>query len=269
MDLADKFRVKPRGRVSLDRYDTAETPGFKSKHAAEKALHANIARLADLQYLLYAENKRALLVVFQGTDAAGKDGVIRHVMSGVNPQGCRVTSFKTPSAEEADHGFLWRIHKAVPPKGEIGIFNRSHYEDVLIVRIHKLVPKSVWSKRFKEINAFEELLASQDVVILKFFLHISKDEQKARFRERLDDKEKNWKVSPADLEERKFWDDYTAAYEDVLSKTSTRHAPWFVIPSDRKWYRNLAVSTIITEALASLDMKFPPPPADLDRVVLK
>jgi PPK2 family polyphosphate:nucleotide phosphotransferase len=196
-------------------------------------------------------------------DTAGKDGTIRNVMTGCNPQGCTVTSFKVPTPEELAHDFLWRVHKAVPGKGQIGIFNRSHYEDVLVVRVHNLVPKSVWSKRYDEINAFENHLTRNGVTILKFFLHISKDEQKRRLLDRLNDPRKQWKVNPGDFEERKLWDDYTAAYEDALSRTSTGHAPWFVIPSDHKWFRNLAVSSIIVDALESLDLKLPRPSFDL------
>ena len=202
-------------------------------------------------------------------DAGGKDGTIRHVMTGVNPQGCKVTSFKAPSDEEIDHDFLWRIHKAVPGKGEIGIFNRSHYEDVLIVRVHDLVPKSVWSKRYAQINAFEQNLATSNATILKFYLHISKDEQKERFQERIDRPEKNWKVNPADFEERKYWDDYTRAYEEMLKRCSTDVAPWFVIPSNKKWFRNFAVSQIIVEALEALDMKYPKPTCDVSKIVLE
>jgi len=269
MKLAKQLIVKPGQKVKLSKHDPDFTAGLKKKKDAEKHLARNIARLDELQYLLYAEDKHALLIVLQAIDAGGKDGTIRHVMSGINPQGCRVTSFKVPSAEEADHDFLWRIHKAVPPKGEIGIFNRSHYEEVLVVRVHGLVPKSVWSERYDHINRFEENLAHSGVTILKFFLHISKDEQKARFQDRLDDPDKNWKVSPADFAERKHWDDYMAAFEDALSRCSTKHAPWFIIPANHKWFRNLAVSQIIVETLEGLKMKFPPPPPNLAEIVLE
>ena len=195
-------------------------------------------------------------------DAAGKDGTIRHVMAGVNPQGCVVTSFKKPSIEEAEHDFLWRIHKAVPQHGDIGIFNRSQYEDVLVVRVHKLVSKQVWSRRYEEINSFETMYEN-NVTILKFFLHISKDEQKSRFQQRIDDPDRRWKISQADFDERKFWDDYVAAYEDALTKCSTDHAPWYIIPSNKKWFRNLAVSHIITETMEKMRMKFPPPTVDV------
>ena len=265
MDFAKAFTVKPGSKVRLSKLDPASTGGIKKGRAAG-LLEDSIARLDELQYLLYAEGKHALLVVLQAMDAGGKDGTICHVMSGVNPQCCVVTSFKVPTPEELSHDFLWRIHKAIPAKGQIGIFNRSHYEDVLVVRVHKLVPEYVWSSRYSEINEFEKSLTESGVTILKFFLHVSKDEQKKRFLERVRDRRKNWKVSAADFDERKYWDDYTKAYEDALTLTSTKRAPWFVIPSDRKWMRNLAVSSIIVEALESLKMRFPAPKVDLSSI---
>ena len=268
MKLSSKLVVKPGQKVKLADRDPDFTAGLKRKDAEER-VKKNIARLDALQYLLYAEDKHALLIVLQALDAGGKDGTIRHVMSGVNPQGCRVTSFKVPSDEEADHDFLWRIHKAVPRKGEIGIFNRSHYEDVLVVRVHDLVPESVWARRYDQINRFEENLAASGTAILKFFLHISKDEQKERFQDRIDDADKHWKVSPADFKERKSWDDYMAAYEEALRRCSTEHAPWFIIPANKKWFRNLAVSQIIVETLEGLHMKFPPPSCDVSKIVLE
>lgn len=269
MKLRERFMVKPGERVRLENFDPDDTAGIDGKKTANKAVKKNIARLAELQYLLYAENKQALLVVLQAMDAAGKDGTIRHVMSGLNPQGCFVTPFKVPSALEADHGFLWRIHRAVPPKGEIGIFNRSHYEDVLVVRVHNLVPRAVWSKRYDQINEFEKLLADNNTRILKFFLHISKDEQKKRFQARLDDPTKHWKLSEGDFSERRYWDDYQEAYEDALSRCSTPWAPWFIIPANRKWFRNLAVSQIIVETLEGLKMKFPKPTLDVSSIRLE
>jgi PPK2 family polyphosphate:nucleotide phosphotransferase len=269
MNLIKEFRVPPGKKVKLSRHDPDYTAGLKDKEAVEKKLQENVSRLAELEYLLYAERKHALLIVLQALDAAGKDGTIRHVMSGLNPQGCRVTSFKQPTTEEKEHDFLWRIHKAVPEKGEIGIFNRSHYEDVLAVRVHKLVPKSEWAKRYEQINAFETILAENHVKVLKFFLHISKEEQKKRFQARLEDPTKNWKVSPSDFEERKYWDDYMKAYEDALCRCSTAEAPWFIIPADHKWFRDFAVSRIIIETLEGLNMKFPPPSCDLSKIVLK
>jgi len=259
MNFAKTFAVKPGSRVRLADYDPAFAAGLKRKKDAVKRLKRNAERLDQLQYLLYAQARHALLAVIQGMDAAGKDATIRHVMSGVNPQGCEVTSFKVPSDEERRHDFLWRVHRAVPPAGKIGIFNRSHYEDVLIVRVHGLVPKSVWSKRYEAINRFEHDLVESGVTVLKFFLHISKAEQRKRFEERLTERDKNWKVSQADFDERKYWDDYQKAYEEALTRTTTPWAPWFVIPSDHKWFRNLAVSDIIVDALRSLRLKFPPP----------
>jgi PPK2 family polyphosphate:nucleotide phosphotransferase len=266
MKYQKRFRVKPGARVRLADYDPDDTGGLKDKSEAEKPMQRNLDRLLDLQYLLYAEGKRALLIVLQAMDAGGKDGTVRHVMSGLNPQGCRVTPFKVPSAMELAHDFLWRIHAAVPPKGEIGIFNRSHYEDVLVVRVHNLVGEKVWRARYGQINKFEESLARNDIRILKFFLHISKDEQRRRLEDRLKDPTKNWKISPADLAERKLWGAYVEAYEEALSRCSTEEAPWFIIPANHKWFRNLAVSQIIVEALAGMNMKFPPPSFDVSKV---
>jgi PPK2 family polyphosphate:nucleotide phosphotransferase len=223
----------------------------------------------ELQFRLYAENKQALLIVLQAMDAGGKDGTIRHVMGGLNPQGCRVSSFKKPVGEEAQHHFLWRVHKAVPAKGEIAIFNRSHYEDVLVVRVHDLVPEDVWSKRYDQINDFEKMLSENNVTIVKFFLHISKEEQKERFQQRIDDPTRHWKISLADFEERKYWDDYQQAFEQVLRKCSTKHAPWYVIPSDKKWFRNLAVAEVITETLETMNPRYPEPTVDISKIVLK
>ncbi len=225
--------------------------------------------MATTQELLYAEKKHSLLIVLQAIDAGGKDGTIRHVMSGVNPQSCQVTSFKEPTAEELGHDFLWRVHKATPIKGNITIFNRSHYEDVLIARVHRLVTKAVWSQRYGQINDFESLLASSCVKILKFFLHISKDEQKKRFEERLSDPQKRWKSSPSDFSERALWDEYTEAFEAAFSHCSTDYAPWYVIPANKKWFRNLLISKIIIEALESLKMKYPEPKFDPAQVVIK
>jgi PPK2 family polyphosphate:nucleotide phosphotransferase len=269
VNFTQRFIVKPGQKVRLKDRDASDIWRYRNKRDAERRLCENTRRLDELQQLLYAEGKHALLVVLQGMDAAGKDATIRHVMSGVNPQGCRVTSFKTPTPEELAHDFLWRIHKAIPARGEIGIFNRSHYEDVLIVRVHNLVPKSVWSKRYRQINIFESILAENGVTILKFFLHISKNEQLKRLKERLTQRDKKWKVNPTDFDERKYWNDYMKAYESALSRCSTKCAPWFIIPSDKKWFRNLAVSQIIVEALESLKMKFPAPAYDLSRIMLK
>ena len=220
--------------------------------------------LSQLQQQLYAEHKHSLLIILQGIDAAGKDGVIKHVMAGINPQGCSVTSFKQPTKEERDHDFLWRIHQHSPRRGDIAVFNRSHYEDVLVVRVHRLVEKSVWSARFEQINQFEALLGSDSSTkILKFFLHMSPQEQLRRFKKRLEDPLRQWKISDADYTERKFWDDYTEAYEDVLRKTSTDHAPWYIIPSDKKWFRNFSVGQILIEAMQAMDFQLPKPSVDL------
>jgi PPK2 family polyphosphate:nucleotide phosphotransferase len=260
LDFIRKLMVAPDKKIKLTQFDPADTLGHDDDHKTQDKLQKTIKRLDELQDLLYAEKKRALLIVLQGMDASGKDGTIRHVMSGVSPQGCTVTSFKVPNSEELAHDFLWRIHKAIPAKGMIGIFNRSHYEDVLVVRVHKLVPKVVWKARYAEINRFERNLEENDVKILKFFLHISREEQERRFQERLHDPRKKWKFSKADLKERKHWDDYVTAYEAALSRCSTEYAPWFIIPSDHKWLRNFAISRIIVETLEEFDMHFPKSP---------
>jgi PPK2 family polyphosphate:nucleotide phosphotransferase len=265
-NFSKAFRVKPGEKVKLAKFDADDTLGWQKGASTKKAMEKNLTRLDSLQYLMYAEKKHALLIVLQALDAGGKDGTIRHVMSGVNPQGCRVTSFKTPSENELAHDYLWRIHNAVPPRGDIGIFNRSHYEDVLVARVHNLVAKEVWSARYAQINQFESILTENNVVILKFFLHISKDEQKKRFMERIDDRDKRWKISESDFNERKFWDDYQAAYEAGLTNCSTKAAPWFIIPSNKKWFRNLAVSQIIVETLEELKMKFPPPTINVNKL---
>jgi PPK2 family polyphosphate:nucleotide phosphotransferase len=268
MNSTKQFIVKPGQDIRLSRFDPDFTDGFKDKSDVEEHLQRNVARLARLQDLLWAEKKRALLIILQAVDAGGKDGTIKHVMSGVNPQGCVVTSFKVPSVEESGHDFLWRVHKAVPVRGQIGIFNRSHYEDVLVVRVHKLVEKAVWKPRFQQINNFERMLTENGVTILKFFLHISREEQKERLESRLVQPSKRWKISEADAAERKYWNAYMRAYEDVLSRCSTPWAPWFVIPSNKKWFRNLAVSSVIVEALDEMDMKYPEPAADLSKIAI-
>ncbi len=266
MQYSELYRVKPGRPAALSKRDTRDTADAEKKSHGRKQLTANVKALADLQHRFYADGRHALLIVLQGMDAAGKDGTIRHVLSGVNPQGCRVHAFKQPSDRELRQDFLWRIHQHTPRRGMIGIFNRSHYEDVLIVRVRKLAPKPVWTKRYDHINAFEKLLADNHVHILKFFLHISKDEQKKRFLRRQKDQTRNWKLSPSDAEERKLWDEYMEAYEAALAKCSTGYAPWFVIPSDRKWFRNLAVSQIIREKLESLDLRYPEPVFDVSKI---
>ncbi|HXN19207.1 MAG TPA: polyphosphate kinase 2 family protein [Candidatus Binatus sp.] len=269
MKFSEELAVQPGHKVKLSKWDPDDTRGFEKDPEMKDSLEKAIKRLVGFQYRLYAEKKRALLLIFQGIDAAGKDGTIRHVMSGVDPQGCVVKSFKVPSAEEAAHDFLWRVHKAIPGYGEIGVFNRSHYEDVLIVRVHELVSRDVWSRRYDQINEFETMLEENKVRILKFFLHISKDEQRKRFLERIEDPDKRWKISEDDFKERKYWHDYTAAYEDALEACSTKKAPWFIIPANKKWFRNLAVSHIIDETFREMDIKFPPPTINLKKLKWK
>lgn len=256
--LRETLFVEPDRRVRLDRIDPSATHGHDKERAVEE-LAAGLERLSDLQDRLWAQAKDAVLVVLQGIDAAGKDGTIRHVMGAFNPQGCPVTSFKVPTSIELAHDFLWRVHMRTPAKGEIGIFNRSHYEDVLVVRVHDLVPKSVWSKRYDQINEFEQRLSESGTTIVKFFLWISPEEQRERFQARYDDPRKHWKFSMGDLEERKRWDDYQKAFEAVLSKTSTKWAPWYVIPADRKWFRNLAVADILADTIEELKPRYPEP----------
>jgi PPK2 family polyphosphate:nucleotide phosphotransferase len=260
--LRDELRVKPGTKVDLSKVDPGDGHGWKKADAA-KATDDQMARLSDLQDRFWAEAKRSVLVVLQGIDAAGKDGTIQKVMEAFNPQGCVVAAFKVPTPEEMAHDYLWRVHKEVPGKGEIGIFNRSHYEDVLVVRVHNFVPRSVWSKRYREINEFERLLTDNGTTIVKFFLYIDRDEQRQRFQDRVDDPKKRWKFSMGDLAERKLWDDYVGAFEDALSKTSTDYAPWYVIPANHNWMRNLAVSTILAETIDELKPAYPPAAADL------
>jgi len=269
MRFSGKFVVPPASKVDLADWDPDDSFGFKKGHKVEHETARKIARLDDLQNLLWASKERALLVVLQSPDAGGKDGTIRHVMSGMSPQGCRVTAFRPPTPQELAHDFLWRVHAAVPAKGEVSIFNRSHYEDVLVVRVRGLAPRSVWSKRYDEINNFERLLSENNVTILKFFLHISKDEQKQRFAERINDRTKQWKLAESDLEDREHWADYVKAYEEALSRCSTPAAPWFIIPANKKWFRNLAVSSIMVETLEDMKLKFPKPEFDFSKVRLK
>jgi PPK2 family polyphosphate:nucleotide phosphotransferase len=266
--MTQPFLVSPGARVNLSDYNPAYAGDYRSKGETKEELERKVERLQELQEVLWAEGKHALLIVLQAMDGGGKDGTIEHVMHGVNPQGCQVTSFKVPTEEELSHDFLWRIHKAAPRRGYIGIFNRSHYEDVLVVRVHNLVAEEVWRQRYEQINHFEKLLADSGTTILKFFLFISKKEQKKRFEQRLQDPKKNWKFSMGDVKERDYWDDYMRAYEDVLSKCSTPWAPWHIVPADHKWYRNLIVSQTIVEALEKLDMHFPPPLPDADKIVI-
>lgn len=265
----DKYRIRPHTKVSLKDFDPNDTSEFNGNKDDGKKRAAKLnAELESLQELLYAENKRKVLIVLQAMDTGGKDGVIRNVFDGVNPQGVRIVPFKVPSAVELAHDYLWRVHSQVPGKGEMVIFNRSHYEDVLVVRVHNIVPKDRWEKRFDQINDFERLLAEEGTIVLKFFLHISKDEQKERLQARLDDPEKHWKFSVGDLKERALWDDYMHAYEDVLSKTSTEWSPWYVVPANKKWYRDLVISSVLVNMLKKLDMKYPENKDDLSKVII-
>ena len=266
MNYSKRFRVEPGSKVDLSKVDASFKDDHESHEHALPEIEAYAQKIHDLQYLMYSEGKRSLLLCLQGRDAAGKDGTINHVLAAMNPQGCTVTGFKVPSKEEAAHDFLWRYHQATPARGHVGIFNRSHYEDVLVVRVHDMVPKKVWSRRYHHINAFEELLADNDTTILKFYLHIDPEEQLERFRTRIDDPARHWKISDGDYAERPYWDAYTKAFEDALSRCSTKHAPWFVIPSNHKWFRNLAIAKIVTETLESLEMSFPDPSVDLDEI---
>ncbi|HVZ15611.1 MAG TPA: polyphosphate kinase 2 family protein [Terriglobales bacterium] len=266
-NLFDKFLVKPGSKIKLRDIDAGFHGHYESHEKAMTDIQSHVQKLDQLQYLMYAEKKHSLLIVLQGLDAAGKDGVIRHVLTGMNPSGCRVTGFKQPTPEELDHDFLWRVHPHVPGKGEVAIFNRSHYEDVLVVRVHKLVPRELWSARYELINDFEKQLAVENrTSIVKFFLYISKDEQLARFKQRLDDPSRRWKISDADYKERKRWGDYIEAFEDVLHKTSTDYAPWYIIPSNHKWFRNLALSQVINHTLESLHMKMPKPTVNINEI---
>jgi PPK2 family polyphosphate:nucleotide phosphotransferase len=259
MKISSPYLVKPGKKVNLGKFSTNTTDGIKDKPAAEMLIAKHTEQLSDLQQRFYASQSKALLIVLQGMDTAGKDGVIRHIFSGINPQGCNVSSFKVPTPEEARHDFLWRIQAQTPARGMIGIFNRSHYEDVLSPYVHGAIDKKVVKQRLLDINKWEQTLADNNVIVLKFFLHVSQAEQTARLQARIDDPDKHWKLSAADLVERQYWNKYTDAYEHLLSHTSCDDAPWFVIPADHKWYRNAAVSTILIEAMKSLKLDYPEP----------
>lgn len=261
MKFYKKFIVKPGTKVSLKDIDPRDTGNLKKSEVRDR-FEENRDRLAVAQEKLYAEDKRSLLIVLQAMDAGGKDGTIKHVFGSMNAQGCHVVSFKAPNDEERKHDYLWRVHKALPPKGLVTIFNRSHYEDILIARVRKLVPKDVWKKRYDEINTFERFVANDNTHILKFFLHISKEEQLRRFWERASDPSRHWKLTEADFTEREKWDEYQEANQDMLTKCSTEDAPWFVIPADKKWFRNLAISQIVADYMEGLGMKFPEPSVD-------
>jgi PPK2 family polyphosphate:nucleotide phosphotransferase len=265
MQLA--WNVDKGSKLRLKNYDPEFIDPFTDRALAAAELEKLSEELGELQQLLAAAQHHSLLIVLQGMDTSGKDGTIRNVMAQVNPLGCEVRSFKGPSSREQIHDFLWRIHRVVPGRGMISIFNRSHYEDVLVARVHDLVPEKIWSKRYDEINDFEKLITRQNnTTVLKFFLHISKEEQLARFEKRLDDPTRQWKISESDYKERGYWDDYTKAFEDVLNKTSTEHAPWFVIPSNHKWFRDLAISQIVVRAMEDMDMQFPKPTVNLAEI---
>ncbi|MCO6450684.1 MAG: polyphosphate kinase 2 family protein [Caldilineales bacterium] len=268
-ELLESYRVKPGQPVQLGTVDPTATGPFERKKRARAELELLRDELVELQECFYAWDKRSLLIVLQAMDTGGKDGAIEHVMKGTNPQGVEVTSFKVPTAEELSHDYLWRVHKATPARRMIGIFNRSHYEDVLVVRVHSLVPEEVWSQRYEQIREFEELLAANGTVILKFYLHISKDEQARRLQARLDDPNKRWKFAKGDLKERALWDDYMAAYADALNRTSTEDAPWYVVPANHKWYRNLVIMSILVDTLKSLNPTYPDPEEGLDDVVIE
>jgi PPK2 family polyphosphate:nucleotide phosphotransferase len=266
MNYGKKFLVAPGEKIRLDRIDPSYTGKHKAREKALAETQRQVARMARLQYLLWADATKSLLVVLQAVDAGGKDGVVRHLFTGMNPQGTSVFGFKQPSKAEAAHDFLWRAHLHAPGRGEVVIFNRSHYEDVLVVRVHKLVPKADWSRRYERINEFEKLLAQSGTRILKFFLHISPEEQLARFKQRLDDPTRRWKISEGDYTEREQWDRYTDAFEDAMERTSTEHAPWYVIPADQKWFRDLAISQILADAMEGMNLKTPPPQVDLAEI---
>jgi PPK2 family polyphosphate:nucleotide phosphotransferase len=263
----DQYRLEPTIGVTLSKWSTNDTDGFDGKKQDSEPVLAELnTRLAELQGRLFAEGKRRVLVVLQGMDTSGKDGTIKHVFRNVNPLGVKVANFKRPNDTELAHDYLWRIHAHTPGTGHITIFNRSHYEDVLVVRVHGMVPKKQWGRRYRHIREFERMLTDESTIIRKFFLHISKDEQKARLEERLRNPEKQWKFEHGDVDERKRWDDYQQAYEAALSETSTANAPWYIVPSDRKWYRNLVISQVLIDTLESLEMRYPEPAQGLENI---
>jgi PPK2 family polyphosphate:nucleotide phosphotransferase len=259
----NQFVVQPGSKVRLSRIDPAYTGKGLTRDTALPQIAEHVARMAKLQYLLYADGRQSLLVVLQALDAGGKDGVVQRLFSGMNPAGVDVFAFKQPNSDELAHDFLWRAHLHAPVKGEVMLFNRSHYEDVLVVRVHKLVPKEVWSKRYDLINDLEKTLALNGTRILKFYLHISPDEQLERFKERLDEPTRRWKISEADYTEREFWPQYIKAYEDAMERTSTQHAPWYIIPANHKWFRDLAIARIVADTMDAMGLELPPPRVDL------
>jgi PPK2 family polyphosphate:nucleotide phosphotransferase len=269
MKFKSPHHISPHAKVRLARISTSDHNGVRDKDAADTISAKHREQLDNLQQAFYASQKKAVLIVLQGMDTAGKDGTIRHIFSGINPQGCDVSSFKVPTPIEALHDFLWRCQIRIPARGMIGIFNRSHYEDVLSPWVHGQLDAKAVRRRLRDINSWEQTLANQDVVILKFYLHISRDEQTERLQSRIDTPDKRWKLSPADFEERRFWPKYIEAYDEILRHTSPSHAPWFVIPSDHKWYRNVAISTILVEAMKGLNLKYPPPTFNPEGIDLK
>lgn len=268
MKIDSPYRIPPKSKVRLKSYATDDTGGFKDSDEAKQSMDKHRKQIADLQEVLYAGGERGLLIVLQGMDTAGKDGTIRHIFSGVNPQGCNVTAFKVPTPLEVHHDFLWRCHAAVPPRGMIGIFNRSHYEDVLSPRVHGLIKDKTARQHMDQINNFESMLADNGIAILKFFLHISPEEQKRRLQARIDAADKHWKLSAGDFAERQFWDRYQGYYEDIFENTSVRHAPWFVIPADHKWFRNVAISSILADTLDGMKLKYPVSTVDVSTLKL-
>ena len=266
MNYKKKFIVDSGSRVRLDEIDPNDTGKIADDPDAKAAIAHDLERIEHLQYRLYAENRRSLLIVLQAPDAGGKDGTVRHVFGALNPQGATVQAFKVPTPEEAAHDFLWRAHKAAPAHGNIAIFNRSHYEDILVPRVHHIVDKDVLSKRYDRINEFEKNLAAAGTYILKFYLHISKDEQLRRFEQRIDDPQKQWKISEADYAERQYWDDYAKAYQDIFEECSKERAPWFIVPANHKWFRNLVVARIVADTLDEMDLKIPAPTVDLEEI---
>jgi PPK2 family polyphosphate:nucleotide phosphotransferase len=268
MKLKPPYLLKPKTAVNLSKLPTADPGAYKSEEDAAPVFQKHRSVLSKLQEVLYASQQKSLLVVLQGMDTAGKDGTIRHIFSGINPQGCDVTSFKVPTPLEASHDFLWRVHKAVPPRGMIGIFNRSHYEDVLSPFVHKVISSKTMDERLEDINEFEEMLTDNGVAILKFFLHISRKEQAARLKARLDDKDKHWKLSAADFHERQYWNSYQDTYERIFQATSKKHAPWYIIPSDLKWYRNISISGVLVDTMQSLKLTYPKPTVDISTLKL-
>lgn len=263
MNYRKKFVVAPGAKLRLDKIDPSYSGKHETHETAVEETAKDVARMDRLQYLLYADASRSVLIVLQGLDAAGKDGAIRHLFSGMDPQGVYVVPFKQPNKAELAHDFLWRVHRRAPGKGEVVIFNRSHYEDVLAVRVHKLVPREIWSKRYNLINSFEKMLSENGTRILKFYLHISRDEQLDRFKQRLEDPARQWKISDSDYSERKLWPKYAAAYEEAIERTSTKHAPWYIIPANHKWFRNLAISRILADSMDDMGLKLPKARVDL------